>query len=104
MEYWIILFVCDECEYFVVIGNGMVGCCVVEELIVCDVGCYCVMIFGVELYVNYNWIMLLLVLVGEKMFDEIVINDVVWYVINEIVLVVSDLVWMIDCVVKIVIV
>lgn len=90
--------------YFVVVGNGMVGCCVVEEILICDVNKFCIIIFGVELCVNYNCIMLLFLFVGEKLFDDIVINDQVWYDDNVVVLVVGDLVVVIDCKIQIVIV
>ena len=36
-------------------------------------------IFGDETHVNYNRILLSLVLAGEKSADEIVINDIDWY-------------------------
>src|SRR3954464_2592289 len=41
-------------------------------------------IFGDETHVNYNRIMLSLVLAGEKSADEIILNDVEWYKNNNI--------------------
>ena len=80
----------------VVIGNGMAGCRAVEELIARDAGRYRVTIFGAELRVNYNRIMLSPVLAGEKTFDDIVINDAAWYADNGIELVAGDPVAAID--------
>jgi nitrite reductase (NADH) large subunit len=80
----------------VVIGNGMAGCRAVEELLARAPGRYAVTIFGAELRVNYNRIMLSPVLAGEKSFDEIVINDHAWYRDNDIRLISGDPVIAID--------
>ena len=70
----------------VVVGNGMAGCRLVEEVLKRDPGRYEVTIFGAEPRVNYNRIMLSPVLAGEKTFDDIVINDAAWYRDNAITL------------------
>ena len=41
-------------------------------------------IFGDETHVNYNRILLSLVLAGEKSADDIVLNDIDWYQNNSI--------------------
>ena len=41
-------------------------------------------IFGDETHVNYNRILLSMVLAGEKSADEIVLNDIEWYRSNDI--------------------
>jgi nitrite reductase (NADH) large subunit len=66
-------------QRLVVIGNGMAGCRVVEEIQKRDPDRYEIAIFGAEPRVNYNRIMLSPVLAGEKSFDDIVINDAAWY-------------------------
>ena len=66
-------------ERLVVVGNGMAGCRVVEDILKRDPDRYQITIFGAEPRVNYNRIMLSPVLAGEKTFDEIVINDAAWY-------------------------
>ncbi len=73
-------------QRLVVIGNGMAGCRVVEEVLKREAGRYDVVIFGAEPRVNYNRIMLSPVLAGEKSFDEIVINNQGWYDTNGFVL------------------
>ena len=83
-------------EHLVVIGNGMAGCRAVEEILARDPGRYRITIFGAEPRVNYNRIMLSPVLAGEKTFEEIVINDAVWYSSNGIDLISGDPVVAID--------
>lgn len=83
-------------ERLVVIGNGMAGCRAVEEILHRDPARFDITIFGAEPRVNYNRIMLSPVLAGEKMFDDIVINDVDWYADNGITLVSGDPVVAID--------
>jgi nitrite reductase (NADH) large subunit len=73
-------------EKLVVIGNGMAGCRLIEEILKRDADRYEVTVFGAEPRVNYNRIMLSPVLAGEKSFDEIVINDEAWYRDNAITL------------------
>uniref|UniRef100_UPI0025FF1049 nitrite reductase large subunit NirB n=1 Tax=Niveispirillum sp. TaxID=1917217 RepID=UPI0025FF1049 len=80
----------------VVIGNGMAGIRAVEELLerapdLCDIT-----VFGAEPRVNYNRIMLSPLLSGEKTFDQIVINDLDWYLQNRIKLFAGDPVEQID--------
>jgi nitrite reductase (NADH) large subunit len=86
----------DSRERLVVIGNGMAGCRAVEEVLARDPARYDITIFGAEPRVNYNRIMLSPVLAGEKTFDEIVINDAVWYAENAITLIAGDPVASID--------
>jgi len=73
-------------EQLVIIGNGMAGCRLAEEVLARDPGRYAITIFGAEPRVNYNRIMLSPVLAGEKTFDDIVINDAAWYAANAITL------------------
>jgi nitrite reductase (NADH) large subunit len=73
-------------QQLVVIGNGMAGCRIVEEILARDPGRYQISIFGAEPRVNYNRIMLSPVLAGEKAFADIIINDEAWYRDNGITL------------------
>ena len=73
-------------QRLVVIGNGMAGCRVVEEVLKRDPNRYQVTIFGAEPRVNYDRILLSPVLAGEKAYADIVINDAAWYEANAIVL------------------
>ncbi len=62
----------------VVVGNGMAGVACVEHILKHKPD-FDITIFGDETHVNYNRIMLSLVLAGEKSADEIVLNDIDWY-------------------------
>jgi nitrite reductase (NADH) large subunit len=73
-------------ERLVIIGNGMAGCRLAEEVLARDASRYAITIFGAEPRVNYNRIMLSPVLAGEKRFEDIVINDADWYRDNGITL------------------
>ena len=61
-------------QQLVVIGNGMAGVACVEQILKRDHN-FDITIFGDETHVNYNRIMLSLVLAGEKSAEEIVINE-----------------------------
>src|SRR5687767_7554869 len=66
-------------EKLVVIGNGMAGVRVLEELLELAPEKYDVTVFGAEPHPTYNRIMLSPVLAGEKKFDDIVTHDRAWY-------------------------
>lgn len=68
----------------VVVGNGMAGMKVVEELLRISPDLYDITVFGAEAYPNYNRIMLSPVLAGEQQFEEIILNPVSWYTENRI--------------------
>jgi nitrite reductase (NADH) large subunit len=70
-------------KQLVVVGNGMAGVACVEHILKRDAG-FEITIFGDETHVNYNRILLSLVLAGEKSADEIVLNDIEWYRSNGI--------------------
>src|SRR5437879_1209345 len=67
----------------VVVGNGMAGVSCVEQILK-QPHDFEITIFGDETHVNYNRILLSLVLAGEKSADEIVLNDIDWYRSNQI--------------------
>jgi len=67
----------------VVVGNGMAGVACVEHILKRNPS-FEITIFGDETHVNYNRILLSMVLAGEKSADEIVLNDVEWYRSNNI--------------------
>ncbi|MBV9509002.1 MAG: NAD(P)/FAD-dependent oxidoreductase, partial [Caulobacteraceae bacterium] len=83
-------------QKLVVIGNGMAGCRIIEEILARDAGRYEVAIFGAEPRVNYNRIMLSPVLAGEKAFEDIIINDETWYRDNGVTLYAGKTVTAID--------
>lgn len=66
-------------EKLVLVGNGMAGMRVVEELLMLVPDRYRIAVFGAEPYGNYNRIMLSPVLAGEKTLPEIMLNDLGWY-------------------------
>jgi len=67
----------------VVVGNGMAGVACVEQILQYRQD-FDITIFGDETHVNYNRILLSMVLAGEKSAEDIVINDVDWYQKNNI--------------------
>jgi nitrite reductase (NADH) large subunit len=69
-------------EKLVIIGNGMAGVRVLEELMERVPDKYDVAVFGAEPHPTYNRIMLSPVLAGEKRFDDIVTHDRAWYAEN----------------------
>lgn len=69
----------------VIIGNGMAGAKLLEELISADHH-YDITVFGNEPYGNYNRIMLSPLLSGEKTLSDIMIFDRSWYEKNGITL------------------
>ncbi|MDT8861044.1 nitrite reductase large subunit NirB [Alkalihalobacillus sp. MEB130] len=68
----------------VMIGNGMAGVRVIEEILKVNRDLYEITIFGNEPHPNYNRIQLSNVLQGNTTFDETIINDLHWYESNNI--------------------
>lgn len=73
-------------EKLVLIGNGMAGVRVIEELLKLKPELYDITVFGDEPYGNYNRIMLSPVLAGEKTIEDIMLNTEQWYADNGITL------------------
>ena len=69
-------------QKLVLIGNGMAGVRVLEELLERAPDRYDVTVFGAEPHPTYNRIMLSPVLAGEKRFEDIVTHDRAWYARN----------------------
>ena len=63
----------------VVVGTGMAGVRVVEEVLARDPGRFDITVFGAEPHGGYNRIMLSPVLAGELQFADIVTHDAAWY-------------------------
>jgi len=77
----------DSRQRLVVIGNGMAGARVVEEVLERGGGeQFAITVFGEEPHGNYNRIMLSHVLAGEEHEDDIVLNSHDWYADNGITL------------------
>ncbi|MFC4312104.1 nitrite reductase small subunit NirD [Steroidobacter flavus] len=74
----------------VVVGNGMAGMKVVEELLGIAGQPYDITVFGAEPVPNYNRILLSPMLAGEKRFDDIVLNPIEWYRDNGVTLHLGD--------------
>ena len=70
-------------KQLVVVGNGMAGVACVEQILKLRHE-FEITIFGDETHVNYNRILLSMVLAGEKSADDIVLNDRNWYQNNGI--------------------
>ena len=73
-------------QELVVVGNGMAGARVVEEILARGGGeRFRITVFGDEPYGNYNRIMLSHVLAGDGA-DEIYLNPLDWYAENDVTL------------------
>jgi nitrite reductase (NADH) large subunit len=68
-----------KAERLVVIGNGMAGARVVEEILARDSRRFAISMFGAEPYGNYNRILLSNVLNGSQRLEEIFLNPLPWY-------------------------
>ncbi len=66
-------------RHLVVIGNGMAGMRVVEDLLGIGPNAYRITVFGAEPHPNYNRILLSPVLAGEKKIEDIILNPLEWY-------------------------
>lgn len=66
-------------EKLVVVGNGMAGARLLEELLAVAPEKYDIAVFGDEPHGNYNRILLSQVLSGEKQFADTVLNSEQWY-------------------------
>ena len=66
-------------DKLVLIGNGMAGAKLLEELMFSCPEKYDITVFGNEPYGNYNRIMLSPLLSGEKTLDEIMVLERPWY-------------------------
>ena len=73
-------------EKLVVIGNGMAGARVVEEILRRAPERFEISMFGAEPYGNYNRILLSNVLNGSQAATEIFINPLSWYTRNKVTL------------------
>ena len=80
----------------VVVGNGMAGMRVVEELLKIAPELYDITVFGDEPYPNYNRIMLSPVLANEQTINDIILNTREWYIENNITLYTSARITKID--------
>jgi nitrite reductase (NADH) large subunit len=70
----------------VVIGNGMAGARLLEDVLACDPALFDITVFGDEPYGNYNRILLSNVLNGSQDAKEIFLNSLAWYEENGIAL------------------
>src|SRR5215471_16973982 len=75
----IAMFMNSAKERLVVIGNGMAGARVVEEILKRAPAQFEIVMFGAEPYGNYNRILLSNVLNGSQSATEIFMNPLSWY-------------------------
>lgn len=68
----------------ILVGNGMAGAKLLEELTATCTELFNITVFGNEPYGNYNRIMLSPLLAGDKNLDEIMLNGRDWYEANNI--------------------
>ncbi len=80
----------------VVIGNGMVGMRVVEELLELAPDAYEITVFGAEPHPHYNRILLSPLLAGERRVEEIILHPPEWYATQGVMLHTGDPVVAID--------
>src|SRR5688500_15332942 len=73
-------------EKLVVVGNGMAGARVVEEILKRAPNRFDIVMFGAEPYGNYNRILLSNVLNGSQSATDIFMNPLSWYRDNDITL------------------
>ena len=66
-------------QRLVVIGNGMAGARLVEDVLACGADLFEIVMFGDEPYGNYNRILLSNVLSGTYDPQDIFINSMSWY-------------------------
>ena len=69
----------EQGERLVVVGNGMAGARVVEEILKRAPQKFAISMFGAEPYGNYNRILLSNVLNGSQKMKEIFLNPLAWY-------------------------
>jgi nitrite reductase (NADH) large subunit len=82
----ILIMVKAKQRKIVVIGNGMAGARVVEEILARAPHQFEIVMFGAEPYGNYNRILLSNVLNGSTQASEIFLNPLAWYEKNDILL------------------
>jgi len=70
----------------VVVGNGMAGGRLLEDILACDPQRFAITVFGEEPYGNYNRILLSEVLNGSQEAQNIFLNPLAWYAENGITL------------------
>ena len=74
----------NRLKKLVVVGNGMAGARVVEEILKRSPDQFDIVMFGAEPYGNYNRILLSNVLNGSQQATDIFINPLAWYRDNNI--------------------
>ena len=72
------------------VGNGMAGMRLIDELLALAPDRYDINIFGGEPHPNYNRIQLSSVLAGEKELEDIVLHPLGWYADHGITLTLDD--------------
>ncbi len=76
----------EEKKELVLIGNGMAGVAVLEEILALDKDRYNITVFGKEPHPGYNRILLADILTDEKTLADITLNQADWYAQNNITL------------------
>ncbi|MFV8829863.1 nitrite reductase large subunit NirB [Alkalihalobacterium sp. APHAB7] len=85
-----------EKKKLVMIGNGMAGVRVIEDLLKINRDLFEITIFGEEPHPNYNRIQLSNILQGEMRFEDTIINNWDWYKDNGIQLFTDEMITKVD--------
>lgn len=80
LKSWILPKVRKNKERLVLVGNGLAGMRMLEELLEIAPDLYTIEVFGAEPHGNYNRILLSPVLSGEKQLNDIMLHPHEWYV------------------------
>ena len=84
-------------KHLVIIGTGMAGGRLLDELMQLDRSKYKISVFGEEPHPNYNRIMLSPLLAGDVTADQIILNSLDWYQEHGITLYKNERITGIDC-------
>ena len=87
----------DKKQKLILIGNGMAGVRLLENLLKQDVCPYEITVFGSEPHGGYNRILLSPLLSGEQSLEDIVTHPLKWYEQNQINLISGKTITAIDC-------
>jgi len=89
-------------QRLVLVGNGMAGMRMIDEILARNSERYEIKVIGAEPHPNYNRILLSAVLAGDKELNEIILHPRAWYATNNIELTTGEMVVKLDASAKMV--